>query len=110
MTENSNADMASLVTIGDVADFISMDGTDAHTETYRGAFFKKLGLTGAMKVGVIGLIKQPDFEAVIDSVKVMVPAPTPETHRQRGTLGWLSWGLVEVQSLVRLGSTPFGTA
>lgn len=84
MTENSNADMARLVTTGDVADFISMDGTDAHTETYRGAFFKKLGLTGAMKVGVIGLIKQPDFEAVIDSVKVMVPAANagdPPTER-----------------------------
>ena len=73
MAEITSEELEPIKTVGDAAGFIGMDGNAADKATLRGAVFSALGLSGVSKIGVLGLIKQSDFEAVIGSVKVVTP-------------------------------------
>ena len=75
MAELSNADLEQIKTIGNAADFIEMEGNAADQATLRGAVYSALGISGTSKIGVLGLIKQEDYEAVVAAVKIVTPPP-----------------------------------
>eukprot|EP00435_Cladocopium_sp_Y103_P069983 s60_g34.t1 len=85
MAEISATDLEAINNVGDIAAYVGMTGTAGDDTTYLGAFYKKFGLTAGARVVVVGLLKQPIFEALVDGVRVSVPpANAGEAATERG--------------------------
>ena len=85
MADPSDAQLNTLNTAQEVANYVGFDGVATEAESMRGSFFLLLGLTGTTQVATLGNASEQDFDAAIAGAA----AALHRSHRraQDGGLG-----------------------
>ena len=77
MADPSDAQLNSLHTAQEVANYVGFDGAATAADSMRGSFFLLLGLTDTTQVATLGHASESDFDGVIATWKIGSPPLAP---------------------------------